>query len=432
MATIPDCLPASAQSGSELRAPERVAAGPEMPAPELSRPQRLRSLDALRGFDMFWIIGGEAVAEAARDYAHTLPNAQHWQWLDWLAGQLHHPAWNGFAFYDLIFPLFLFISGVTMPFSLVRHREAGEPMWRQYLRVFRRAALLIALGMIYNGFLKFDFAHARYPSVLGRIGLAYFFAALIVLHTRPRGQLVAVVLILLGYWAAVYLNPVPGGTRGALDMEHWLGGWIDRHVLPGNLYKGVHDPEGLFGTIPAVATALMGALTGAWLRWTPSGGGDRMSTGPGTARLASARLALRRVALGVGKVLVMAGVGALLLALGKWWNLAFPINKNMWSSSFVLYAGGWSLLFLSAFYLVIDVLGLWWWSFPFIIIGLNPITIYLAGRLIDFQKAAHFLFDGALKHVPNVTRPIWWTLSILFVEWIFLYLLYRKKVFLRV
>jgi predicted acyltransferase len=391
-----------------------VPAAPMQPAP----PVRLRSLDALRGFDMFWIIGGGGLIFALQKYVHTRPDAAAWQWLDWLAGQLEHPPWNGFKFYDLIFPLFLFISGVTMPFSIVRRQAAGEASWRLHGRIARRAILLVVLGMVVNGCLKLDWANARYPSVLGRIGLAYFFAGLIVLHTRPRGQFVSMVLILLGYCAAVCLIPVPNGSRGVLDIDHWLGGYIDQHLLPGKLYRKVHDPEGLLATIPAVATALMGAITGAWLRWKSAEPGEPWGI---------------RLARGVGKVAVMAVVGAAFLKLGKLWDPYFPINKNMWTSSFVLYAGGWSLLFLSAFYLVIDVFGLWWWAFPFIIIGLNPITIYVVmNRLIDFKIPAHFLFDGVLKHVPEVTRPIWWSLSVLLMEWLFLYVLYRKKMFLRV
>jgi predicted acyltransferase len=368
------------------------------------------SLDALRGFDMFWIIGGDGLFIELAKYTH-------WGWLGKVADQLEHPVWDGFAFYDLIFPLFLFISGVTVPFSLIRRLEAGESKWHLYGRVLRRVVLLVFLGLVCNGLLKLDFAHMRYPSVLGRIGLAYGLAALIALNLRPKGQMAAIVTILLGYWAALMWIPVPGVGAGVLTEGGWLGGYIDRTVLPGKLYRGVHDPEGLFSTVPAVATALLGVLTGYWLRLTGTAGGS-----------SEASSLSRQVRCGLG----MLAAGAVCLGLGWLWNHWLPFNKNMWSSSFVLWVGGWSLLFLGVFYLVIDVLKCQRWAFPFVIIGLNPITIYVGRRIIDFPKAAHFLFDGALGRWTDLARPVWFALAVLLLEWLFLYFLYRKKTFLRV
>ncbi len=157
--------------------------------------KRLLSLDALRGFDMFWIIGGEGIAHAAAKLTG-------WGWLIWLAGQLEHPEWHGFKFYDLIFPLFLFMAGVSMPFSFEKRMARGDSKALVMQHAIVRGLVLVLLGMIYNGLLKFDWPNTRLPSVLGRIGLAYLFAAIIVLSTRWRGRLAWIVGLLVGYWAA--------------------------------------------------------------------------------------------------------------------------------------------------------------------------------------------------------------------------------------
>ncbi len=363
-------------------------------------PNRLMSLDALRGFDMFWIIGGATVVEA-------LAKATQRPWLTRLAEQAEHVPWDGFHLIDLVFPLFIFIAGAAMPFSLTARLERGEAKRALYWRVIRRAVLLVLLGMLYNGFLRFDWPNTRYPSVLGRIGLAYGFAAIIVLNTRVRGQVLWFAGLLLGYWAAMKLIPVPGHGAGVLTMEGSLAGFIDRHLIPGKLYRGVHDPEGLLSTIPSIGTALLGALAGHWLRYARGAG--------------------------FLQALLLIAAGAACIGLAKLWNGWFPINKNLWSSSFVLYAGGWSLMLLAVFYLLIDVWGFRRWAFFFVVIGLNPITIYFTnGRLIDYNAPVHFLFDGALRYVAEPWRPVLFGLGVIAVEWLFLYFLYRKRVFLRV
>ncbi|MBN1488416.1 MAG: DUF5009 domain-containing protein [Phycisphaerae bacterium] len=367
---------------------------------------RLVSLDALRGFDMFWIVGGERIFHALATWTGAA-------WLVWLSGELHHPEWNGFKFYDLIFPLFLFISGVTMPFSLTRRMERGESKRALYLRVIRRGLILVVLGFLYGGMLKFEWETMRWPSVLGRIGLAYLFAGLIVLRCGLRGQILWMLSLVLAYWAAMTLIPVPVYAADALEKDEHLAtyvslaGYIDWTLLPGRLYKVVHDPEGLLSTVPAISTALLGAMTGAWLR--------RPSPRP------------------ILKAVGLAIAGAACLGIGKLWDPWFPINKNLWSSSFVFYAGGWSLLFLSVFYFIIDVCRLRRWAFFFVVIGVNPITIYfVANRLVDFKYTATFLFDGALRHVDEPLRAVLWASGVILLEWLFLLFLYRKRVFLRV
>jgi predicted acyltransferase len=364
----------------------------------LLRDDRLVSLDALRGFDMFWIMGGEGIVNAAAALTG-------WSWLVWLSGQLEHPEWNGFALYDLIFPLFLFIVGVAMPLSFEKRLRRGDSKLSLYQHVVVRGLLLVFLGMIYNGLLRFNWPDTRLPSVLGRIGLAYLFAGLIVLNTSVRGQIVWFVGVLVGYWAALKFIPVPGYGAGDLSPGHTLTDYVDRLLIPGHLYKGDRDPEGLLATIPAIGTALAGAITGQFLK-NPRCSGHK-------------------------KTLVMIAVGLACLGLASLWNLEFPINKNLWSSSFVLRCAGCSLLLLSLFYLVIDVWRFRWWTLPLVVIGSNSILIYMAPKVIDFDYATKFLFGGALRHT-DAYQPLLFAIAIVAVKWLLLYLLYRKRIFLRV
>jgi predicted acyltransferase len=359
---------------------------------------RLVSLDALRGFDMFWIIGGGEIAHAAAKLTG-------WAWLVWLSGQLEHPKWHGFAFYDLIFPLFLFMAGVAMPFSFEKRLARGDTRGQLYRHVIVRGLLLVLLGMTYNGLLKFDWANMRFPSVLGRIGLAYLFAGLIVLNTDLRRRLLWIVGLLVGYWAALRFVPVPGFGAHDLSPGHTLTDYIDRLLIPGRLYQGDRDPEGLLATVPAIATALGGVVTGMLLK------SERFS--------------------GYMKTLIMAATGGVCIGLAYLWNIEFPINKNLWTSSFVLLCAGWSLLFLSLFYVVIDVWRLRLWAFPLVVIGSNSIFIYMARKFVDFEYTTHFFFDGLLRHT-GASQPLLWATCVLFVEWLLLLLLYRKRIFLRV
>ena len=371
----------------------------------MAKTDRLASLDALRGFDMFWIAGGEGIV-------HSLAELTGWGVAIWASTQLRHVAWDGFVFYDMIFPLFLFIAGVAMPFSLTRRAEQGEDKKKLMLHVVRRGLILVVLGVIYNnGLFQMSFAETRFPSVLGRIGLAYMFAGLIVLNTRLRGQVMWFVGLLVGYWAAMKLIPVPGFGAGQLTMDGSLAGYVDRMVLPGRLYRGVHDPEGLLSTIPAISTALLGVFAGTLLR-------RDLSDLPGMTRQR--------------KALILAAAGVAGLLLGYVWGFAFPINKNLWSSSFVLFAGGWSLLLLALFYLVIDVWGYTKWAFFFVVIGMNSILIYMAGSFIDFAYTTNFFFEGLLSPIEGPAQRVLWWMGFVLVEWTFLYFLYRKKTFLRI
>ena len=372
--------------------------------PALAQPapvRRLLSLDTLRGFDMFWIIGGEEIF-------HVLAKTTGWAGAIFMADQFTHVSWNGFRPYDCIFPLFLFLAGVSTPYSLGSRLAKGDARSLLARKAITRGLILVLLGIIYNnGLFMRPFADMRFGSVLGRIGLAGMFAQLIYLYVQnERARYGIFVGILLLYWALLMLVPVPGFGAGNLTMEGSLVGYVDRLIMPGRLYKVVHDPEGILSTLPAIGTGLLGVFAGTVLRRHGLSDGRKL------------------------RQLIMAGVAC--VAVGWVWNLVFPVNKNLWTSSFVLVAGGWSLLILSLFYWVIDMQNLRRWTFFFVVIGMNSILIYLAGKVIDFEHAAHFLFGGLLHFFNEPVEAVGAVIAFLAVKWAFLYFLYKQKTFLRV
>lgn len=366
---------------------------------------RLASLDVLRGFDMFWIIGGGSLIVA-------LSKALDWGWLNVVAEQMEHVPWEGFHFEDLIFPMFMFISGVAIPYALTSKVEKGTPKSALLKKVAKRAVALILLGFLYNGVFQRGFNSMRLPSVLGQIGIAYFFAATIVIYTKTMktrifwllGILISIAILQLGV-------PVPGQGAGLLDPVNGINAYLDRLLIPGRLYGKTFDPEGLLCSISAISVTLMGALAGGILR----------DGAPASARKAS-RLAL------TGASLVVA---ALLL------STFYPIIKAAWTVPFDLLTSGISFMLLSLFYLSIDVknwVNDWVWGIGkykilfFKVIGMNSITIYMASRIFDFSKASQLFLgflDPALGNWIVVAGAI-------ALEWMFLYFLYQKKVFLRV
>lgn len=374
----------------------------EAPIEAPVKPPRLVSIDALRGFDMFWIIGGDALMRAVCAWWGTPASAQ-------LGEQFEHVDWEGFRFYDLIFPLFLFVVGVVIPFSLKKYQTGEHPRSLALRRTLRRVVLLFILAFLYNGIQRFDFANLRYAGVLQRITICYGVAAIFYLFTRVRGQAIATVAILLGYWALLALVPAPETHKaGDYSKETNLAGYVDRQLLPGRImksYYGYGDNEGLLSTIPAIATTLLGVLAGEWL------------------------LSRRRPAV---KAAGLLAAGALCAPLGFLWGEHFPIIKNLWTSSFVLVAGGFSLLLLGLFYLVIDVWKIRGWSFFFVVIGMNAITIYMAQAIIPFRDIMEFFLVGALPLLSEAARPILAAVGVLAVKWLFLLHLYRTKTFLRV
>ncbi len=360
------------------------------------------SLDTLRGFDMFFIMGGDALFIALCSLLPAGTLVASW------GGQMHHAAWHGFTFYDLIFPLFLFLAGVSFPFSLAKQRSAGKGGVAISRKIVYRGLMLILLGVFYNGLLQFNFADLRYASVLGRIGSAWMFAALLYLWFGRRVAVLLAVLLLAGYWALLALVPVPGAEGlSPFSMEGSLVAYVDRLLLPGRLHDGVHDPEGLLSTLPAVVTALLGIFTGEFVRSSVVKNGYR-------------------------KVGYMFAAAVVLLFVGWLWGFSFPINKNLWTSSFVCVAGGLSLALFALFYLVVDVLQWRGWTLFFRVIGLNSITIYLAAQFVDFHKPTTALFGGVIGSFTGGWYAVAYWACYVLVCWGVLYFLYRKKIFLKV
>lgn len=362
--------------------------------------QRLYSLDALRGFDMFWIMGAEEIF-------HSLYKATGSPFLGAISNQLTHPAWNGFHAYDLIFPLFLFMAGVATPYSVGRELEKGKSRSQLLGRVIKRGLILVLLGIFYNNGLTIKpISEIRFASVLGRIGLAYMFANIIYLYTKERAQMIWFGALIIGYWLILKFTSAPGFPAGDLTMQGNFASYVDRTLLPGKLYLGIHDPEGLFSTIPAISTGLLGILAGNLLKNKP---------------ISQTQKAIR-----------LAAAGAIFLVLAQIWNLDFPINKNLWTSSFVLEVGGISLLLLSLFYYIIDVKGYKSWAFFFRVIGMNSILIYISGHFINWEYTTHATFGWLGQLIGDPFNAVALACCYVGIKWLFLYFMYKKKIFLRV
>ena len=365
-----------------------------------TKPQRLLSIDALRGFDMLLISGGGT-------FLVLLENKTGLAWVDWIAAQLKHPTWNGFTFYDFIFPLFLFIAGVSMAFSLNKGIEMGLSKAELYKKAFWRMLILVILGIIDKNqpVTFFEPSQIRVASVLGRIGLAGFFASLLYLNFSRLHRIFWVAGILLLYYAALFLIPVPGYGAGNLTMEGNLVGWIDRNFLPGRLLQKIYDENGLITQLPALCLTVMGSIAGDILR---------------SDRKESKKL----------QILLLAGIAG--IGIGLFWGLHFPINKHLWSSSFILLTAGMAFLILSLFYYVIDVLKFQSWTFFFQVIGMNSLTIYLAYHFIDFEHTSHALFAGLYAPVPEQFHDALEALGALVLVWSMMYFLYKKKIFIKI
>lgn len=372
-------------------------------------PGRLFSLDALRGFDMIWILGLDELVHAwykvSNNSVVTLLNRQ-----------MDHTAWAGLTFYDLIFPLFIFIAGVSLVFSLTRIIER-QGRWAAVKRVVIRAALLYLLGLLYYGGLSKTVGDIRLLGVLQRIALCYLFAGLLFICLRPQAQgkhrglagngwlAVALLVLLGGYWALMTFVPVPGYGAGNFAEGKNLANFVDQKYLPLFKWDGNHDPEGLLSTLPAIGTCLLGVLAGIFLRETP--------------------VSQQK------KVFWLVGAGALSLALGGLWGLQFPVIKKIWTSSYVLLAGGWSLLLLAGFYQVMDIWCVRRPFMPLIWVGMNAITLYLAVNFVDFRHLASLFVGGPVKQAAGMYADMLLIAGGVALVWLLAYFLYRQKVFIR-
>lgn len=361
---------------------------------------RLYSLDALRGFDMLWIMGAD-------ELFHELAKVSDLSFFQTMSIQLEHVAWNGFCAYDMIFPLFLFIAGVATPYSVGRELEKGVDRNKLLLLIIKRSLILVVLGIVYNNGLMINpLDKIRFPSVLGRIGLAYMFANIIYLYAGKKVQASWFAGLLIGYWLLIRFTAAPGFAAGDMTMEGNIVSYIDRLLIPGSLYLTIHDPEGLIATIPAIGTGLLGIMTGSYLR--------------------------NNLTVPTKKAIHLFFTGVFLVAIAQLWNLVFPFNKNLWTSSFALQAGGISMMLLSLFYYIIDVQGYKKWAFVFRVIGMNSILIYLSVVFINWGFTTKALLGWMAQLAGKPYELIVTVLCIMIVKWLFLYFMYKKKMFLKV
>ncbi len=387
------------------------------------------SLDVLRGFDMFWILGADAVV-------HALGRMTSNPVMRGLAAQMEHKVWAGFAFYDLIFPLFVFISGVSMAFALPKSL-ARDGRAKTVRKILLRALILFALGMLYNGGLAAAWPQVRIAGVLQRIALAYAATGILFCFCRPRTCYLVGAGLLAGYWALLTFVPVrdivltreslppakweAGQVRalyesthamvtGSYDRGRNLANHLDYEWLPGAMYQVYWDPEGLLSTLPAIATCLLGLMAG------------RCLSDAGRSPIQKTRW--------------LALAGTLCVAAGWTWHLQFPVVKDLWSSSFVLVAGGYSLWLLAAFYYVVDVRQWRGWCAPFLWIGVNPIVLYLASSLVNFYEIAARLVGGSIAHGLDAVQAglgeLGLALTALGLVLLLAWFLQRRQIYLRV
>ena len=387
---------------------------------ETEQTQRLMSLDALRGADMLCIMGGSSLVVALC----ALFGAKDC----WLAEQMTHVAWHGFRHHDTIFPLFLFLAGVSWPYSLAGQRARGKSTAAIVRKILVRMTLLVFLGFASSTFFAFDFANVRYAQVLGHIGIGWAVAALLALFVRSFAVRFGVlVAILVGYWALLKFVPAPDAVALAASTDPAIAkkvaayaaygtdgfsfvgnlvGWVDRNYLPGKMHELVFDPEGILSSIPAVATAMLGVFSGELLRRTDVSGNR--------------------------KTLLLLGAGVVSTVACLGWEPWCPINKKIWTSTFVLAAGAYSFAMLALFYWIVDVLGWRRWTFFFRVIGMNAITIYLLMRVIQFRAISKFFFSGVAGWGDGNWSNVALIAGQILVEWLLLLFLYRKNTFLKV
>lgn len=359
--------------------------------------KRLYALDALRGFDMFWITGGGTLAVLISKMTGA----------DWLGNSMEHASWEGFHFYDLIFPLFMFIAGVAIPYSISSKLEKNIPVRKIVRKVVIRAIVLILLGILYNGTFRSGLSEGRIASVLGQIGIAYLIASLITIFTRSVRWRLAWLLFLLGGIAIIQLFiPVPGYGSGNLTPEGCINGFIDRLLLPGKLYRETFDPEGLLCNISAAGITLMGTFAGTILRMKK--GSDWQKIG----------------------YLTSAGTGLIILALLI--SPVYPIIKSCWTTTFNLLAGGISFILLALFFLITDHWKIRMWAFYFRIIGMNSIFVYLFTRLVEVRRVTEFFFGWLAIPLSEQNGQLLLNIGFLGITWLLLYYMYRKNIFLRV
>lgn len=358
---------------------------------------------------MFWIIGAE-------DVVHALAKATGAPWADKLAYQFDHSDWVGFRFYDLIFPMFVFIVGASAVFSLTKIL-ATSGRAAAVRRVIIRGIVLYAFGLLYYGNRADTYFDPRLMGVLQRIAIAYTATGLLFIFFRPRVLLGITAALLVGYWAIMTFIPAPGQPHVSFNRGENLANWVDTKFLP--YYKwepedknriprdGLYDPEGILSTFPAIASCLLGLFAGLLLK------NERVPR--------------------YLKVLALVAGGAAAVTIGFYWGAQFPVIKKLWTSSFVLVAAGYSSMLLGLFYLIIDVFQFRVWARPFVWIGMNAITLYLLWQFVKFDQIADHLLGGKYgQQVLGQAAPLASAILALLLILLVARFLYKRQIFLRV
>ena len=336
-------------------------------------------------------------------------NPGTWSSIYW---PLKHAEWHGWTPTDLVFPFFLFIVGVSITLAFGRRVEEGSVKRDLFLKVIKRTAIIFGLGLFLNGFPYFQLSTIRIPGVLQRIAICYLIASLIFLTTKVRTQVLIALALLIAYWLVMTRIAAPGFAAGDLSKEGSIASFIDRVILGPHIWRQgkVYDPEGLLSTIPAVSTTLFGVLTGHWLRSERT----RMD-----------------------KVVGMFVAGAFCVALGWGWNSFFPINKSLWTSSYVLFTAGLALQLLALCYWVIDIKGYRRWAWPFEVFGVNALALFVGSalmvKLMGLIRMQGWIFRNLfLSWASPINASLFYAIAFIAL-WLFLmWLLYRKRIYIKV
>ena len=370
--------------------PEIAQPVPKLPA----RQGRLVSLDIFRGAT----IGAMILVN------NPGSSAAYWP--------LKHARWNGWTPTDLIFPFFLFIVGVALVFSFESRLHRGDSRVALVAHSLRRSAAIFAIGLLLNGLPNFELSTWRIPGVLQRIAVAYLAAALITIYSRTNARIAWITALLVGYWALMRFVPVPGYGVPTQDItllnpDGNLAAYLDRKLMLGHLWEGTRDPEGVLSTLPAIATALCGVLTGEWLR---SGRCPKQKAG----------------------AMLAAGIAGVIA--GEAWGIWFPINKNLWTSSYVLFTASCALVCLAICYWPTDVkLYRGWWTKPFVIFGSNAIAAYVISEVLGGTFGwKERIFQHTFAHLgPPAFSSLLYSLAVVGVCFLPVWWMYRKRIFLR-
>lgn len=377
---------------------------PDSPTAKIATSDRLVSLDVFRGITIAGMV--------------LVNNPGTWSHIYW---PLAHASWHGWTPTDLVFPFFLFIVGVAIPLAFGRRMEQGGSKHDLYLKIAKRTLIIFALGIFLAGFPYFPFSTIRIPGVLQRIAVCYLFASLIFLNARVRTQLIITVALTLVYWALMTLLHAPGFNMGDLSKEGSVASFIDRAVLGPHIWKQgkVYDPEGLLSTIPAIATTLFGVLTGQWLRTNKSQ---------------------------YEKVTGLFVAGACCIVIGWCWNPFFPINKSLWTSSYVFFTGGLALEFLALCYWLIDIEKYQRWAKPFVVFGVNAIALFVGtgvmARLMGLIKlpwgAGQISLQGwifqklFLSWASPINASLAYAIAFILLWLGLMWILYSRKIFIKI